>query len=629
MRAGDVSTYPGFLMKASRHILLVFVSLSLFSCNEKLADNPLVNRKPSSFLWLYPDSTVGVGVSRQHLRWWGEDPDGVIRGYLFGFLPVGASQIPDTARYSWVSRNDTLIQFQLDTLNRDTTSLLWHYTVFVRAVDNTFGGLPEHSVVRLTPTPYVDNNNDGVFNAGDLPLPELEGAMDPVGASLVFPLRNTPPTIALADNPNSPGSALVLPAYTYTAVSIGFKGADADGDNTLAHYRIAVNDTTTWLNLRLRDTLVTLVVPRARSDAAPNIPGAEVTADVYSGTFIGRQLVGQVPGLRLDATNVIYVQVRDVAGDFSPVLRIPGAAQATWFVKRPRGRLLLFQDYTRADSALARSTYVDALHAIPDPLFATIDEYNITPPGFSISEKQAGRLSTNVPPYVDPSLIYTFLLYDYVFMWADGIPSLRVIQSVPFYYLQNGGKMLLSMTFFDDFTQVNPTAILREFAPIDSVASAFLAGTPPSPRPGDNRLWGATKLYPDSSVAANIYPQLAFNGTRLTIHGNIFWRDMYRRTDARVIYRLEPDSVCYRMPPPDTLFCPKPNIRYRAVDPNGQDTLRPKVAIVDGQGTIVVFGLPIHLLNNTDGGNRGVAALFTKMFTQQFNPHHRVNRRKF
>lgn len=88
---------------------------------------------------------------------------------------------------------------------------------------------------------------------------------------------------------------------------------------------------------------------------------------------------------------------------------------------------------------------------------------------------------------------------------------------------------------------------------------------------------------------------------------------MYRRTDGRVIYRLEPDSLN----------------RYNAVDPGGSDTQRPKVAVVDGQGRIVIFGLPMHLLTDAEDANRGLVPLFTKMFTEHFNPHQRIDRRKF
>ncbi len=596
-------------MKSLCYIIgLPLVLLSL-SCSEKIADSPATNRQPSTQLWLYPDSAVGVGISRQHLRWWGEDPDGLVRGYLYAFVAFKASGFPnpDTLRYTWVTKNDSIVQFPLDTLFR-------YFTVFVRAVDNTFDGLPEQSNVRLHPSPYHDKNNNGQFDAGDVALPGLRGAMDQRGAFLNFPIKNTPPTIAFLPNPNDQTLALRQPDVTYTVATFGFKGFDFDGDNTLANYQIALNDTSgpsSWLTIPLRDTIVTLLVPRQRSDAAPAGAGVRVTADVYGGKFLGRRLIGQLAGLRLDATNVFYVRVKDVAGEFSPVIRMPSGTQQ-WFVKRPRGRLLLVSDYTASDASTALSTYLTSLAGIPGGLFDSVDGLNIAL-GLTAVDKNVGKLSTAVPPYIDPALVNTFLLYDYVCWYTDQFPSLGVAQLSLFTYLQNGGKVLFSTTFSN---AADPRGALRDFAPIDSISTIDLGPSRPPvppPVPGDTRIPANFVVQPDSSVPANIYPRLAFNAAPST--HVIFMRDVYKRADARILYRLQPDT----------------RNRYKAIDRTAaRDTLRPKIAVVDGQGTIIFFGLPLHLLNNTVEGNpQGLTAFFTKIFTQEFNPVHRVNRRRF
>ncbi len=193
------------------------------------------------------------------------------------------------------------------------------------------------------------------------------------------------------------------------------------------------------------------------------------------------------------------------------------------------------------------------------------------------------------------------------------MPNLGLAQLTLFTYLQNGGKVLFSTTFSD---AMDPRGALKDFAPIDSISSVDLGPSrplPPPPVTGDTRVPANFVLQPDSSVPANMYPQLAFNSTPGT--HIIFMRDAYKRSDARVLYRLQPDT----------------RNRYKAIDPSGaRDTLRPKVAFVDGEGKIIFFGLPLHLLNNNVQGNpQGLQAFFTKIFTQQFNPLHRVNRRKF
>jgi hypothetical protein len=596
------SIYPKVRNDAvNAKLLKIFLTgclLVQLSCTESVNDTPIANKPPKTYLWLYPDSAIGVGISRQHLRWWGEDPDGIVRGYLFAFVPARLIQRPnpDTLRYTWVSGNDTLMQFPLDTLFR-------YFTVFVRAVDNTFEGLPNQTLVRLTPNPFVDSNKDGVFNSGDALLPALTGALDPTGAVQAFPIRNTRPTVAFLPNPNDATIAQRQPDYTYTVATFGFKGSDIDGDNTLSSYRIALNDTTNtanWFTIPLRDTIVTLLVPRARSNAAPPGNGVEVAADVYGGSFLGRRLLGQIPGMRLDAQNVLYVQAKDVAGEFSPAIRMPSATQQ-WFVKRPRGKLLLVADYVNSDSVAARTTYRASLAAVTGGEFTAVDTINIAK-GLTANDKDAGRLSVILPPFIDPALIQTFLLYEYVLWYTDQIPSLGAAQLTLFTYLQNGGKVVFTTTFQ---ATIDPRGALKDFAPIDSISSVPFT---PRPAPGDTRVPQNYRVFPDTSDPSSVYPRLAFNTLAVGGFHSVFMRPVYRRSDAKYIYRLQPDTL--NNPP-----------RYIG---------SPNIAVVDGARRIVFVGLPLHLLDNRVAGNpSGLTAFFTKVFTGQFSASQKIDRRKF
>jgi hypothetical protein len=587
----------------SEHLSLLFAillafTLLMFSCREHVADNPVAGKPPQTFLWLYPEGEVGTGVSRAHLRWWGESPNGLVRGFLFSFKTVtGTVTIlpsPDTLRYAWVTKNDTTLLFPMDTLFRK-------FAVIVRAVDDGFTGLPEQSIVRMLPSPFWDKNDNGIYDNTDQRLEDLSRAVDPLGAVQTFPIRNTPPSLALLPNPSDPNTVQKLPDTTYTAITFGFKGSDPDGDNTLAHYRIALNDTgasAQWMTVALRDTILTLVVPRSRSDGATST----VTADVYSGNFLGRRLVGQLQNLKLNANNAVYIQVRDVAGEYSPALKLPGSTDR-WYVRKPSGRLLLVNDYTSYDVQLALSTYLSALAAVPGGTLASVDQLDITL-GLSPSDKELGKFGRLVPQFVDPALIQTFLLYDYVVWFTDQVPSLAVAQLSVFPYLQNGGRVVFSTMFLNT---TDPRGALRDFAPIDSVSSVDLSPTrplPPPPVEGDSRISANFVVYADSSDARNIYPQLAFNASP-GIH-SVFMRPIYRRSDARYIYRLQPDT---RVPQ-----------RYIG---------SPNIAVIDGQSSIIFVGLPLHLLNNTVQGNpRGITAFFEKAL-QQFSPTQIVNRMVF
>ena len=589
---GKLSHIVPWVRVSSLAALLIFGS-----CREGMENTPPGNRLPTTFLWLTPDSDVGVGVSRQRLHWYGEDPDGLIRGYLFGYgiveSPVSTTPSPDTIRYTWTVANDTTLLFPLDTLFR-------RFVVAVRGVDQGFPGLPPGSIVRLTPSPYWDKDDNGFFSGEDVQLPELLAAMDPRGAVLTFPIRNSPPTVFFIQNPLDPTQPLRQPDTTYTAATFAWSATDPDGDKTLVGYRIALNDTSNaanWLPLSLRDTVVTIVVPRVRSDAA----GATVTADVYSGTFLGRQFRGQIAGLRLDALNTFFVEAKDVAGEFSRPAVLPSGTDR-WFVKKPRGRLLLVNDYVNSDAATALSTHLAALAAIPGGAFASVDILNIGL-GVTLADKNAGKVGLLVPPVVDPALIQTFLLFDNVLWYTDQQPSLAVAQISLFSYLQNGGRVLFSTSFV---TTIDPRGALRDFAPIDSVSSVDLSPSRPATPPpvaGDTRIPANYVLNPDSSVPASIYPVLAFNATPL--NHVIFMRPIYPRSDSRAIYRLQADT----------------RNRYLGT---------PTVAVVDGARTIVFVGLPLHLLNNTVVGNpQGLTAFYAKAFVQEFHPGQVVNRARF
>jgi hypothetical protein len=216
-----------------------------------------------------------------------------------------------------------------------------------------------------------------------------------------------------------------------------------------------------------------------------------------------------------------------------------------------------------------------------------VDELNIGR-GLDANMKSAGTPGAMVPAFVDPALTQTFLLYDYVFWYTDQYPSLTVAQLTLFTYMQNGGKVLFSTTFQNT---VDPRGALNDFAPIDSVSSVPFV---PRPAPGDTRIYANYRVFPDSTDPGNIYPQLAFNQPPAPqTFFLVYMRPIYRRSDARY---------------------------------NGM----PNLAVVDGQRQIIFFGLPLHLLNNQVYGNpAGLQAFFTRVFTREFNPLHKVNRMKF
>ncbi len=505
---------------------------------------------PHTYFWLYPDSTISPGISQEHLHWWGTDPEGTVVGYLFASGKIlkkpGSNAFSDTVTWHWRVENDTLISFPL-TAHRDT------FQIAVRAVDNLFAlHLPDSALIHLKPFAYWDRNGNGIFDSNDVALPTLLSATDPVGALFSFPLISQPPVVVFATDPNS-GATLQEPDTTYTAATFAWVGTDADGDFTVNGFRINLNnplDSTKWITLPGNNSIIsrsdgssmiTLYVPRTRSDTAGNV----VTADIYSGNFLNKHLIGSVPGLRLNGLNTLYLQAQNLAGDRSPMVQLP-APGVTWFVKKPTGKLLMISDYITSDSTAARNVYAKAFS---DPTIALpFDELNIGRGVLATAKQNASQGLANpqfgslVTPYIDPAFIYTLFLYDYVFWYTDLFPTLPVAQLSLFPYYSSSfdgrrGKVIFSTAF--EFNP-DPLGLMKDFAPIDSISSISLTNTRLLPTFGDDRIPGGYHIVPDSSNGSDIFPPMGMSTFKANF--SIYLRPIYRRADARYIYHIPDDT---------------------------------------------------------------------------------------
>ncbi len=529
-----------------RTFLLVSVTALLFlvGCTND-EGKKLPNKTPKTFFWIAPDSTIREGNSRQHIHWWGTDPDGIIKGYLFAigkFLDsTGSIVSPDTISWHFTTKTDSTVAFPLVT-KRDT------FDVVIRAIDNNFI-LPalsttdstfEDAAIILSSTPFWDKNNDKIFNSGDVQLPSLNGSMDPNGATQPMPLRNQPPKIYFALDPNTQTDVFQQPDTTLTAITFSWYGADPDGDQTIANYVIALNDTSNSdykFVLDKKIKLVTLVVPRSVSDNASGI----VTANVYKGTYPTLDSIGTIGGLKLDSLNKFYVQAVDVAADSSHYIGMPSGAKK-WYVKKPTGKLLILSDYAGSDSNSVITFYKNIFPTVGSGQYTDFEVLNIAK-GMSLEDKKNHRVGKNVPPFFDPALIFTLHLFDVVYCYTDFYPSLYVVQIPFFEYIHsstNPGKIIYSYSMPFD-TTADPSRALEDFAPVDSVNRVDLIS--PGllyPLPGTNQIPGGSVAYsvlPDSSSSG--YPELKFNSSPNT--HLIYARQVYKRSDSRYIYHLKAD----------------------------------------------------------------------------------------
>ncbi len=578
------------MKKFLQNIIFVIAGLVIGSCQKDLPNQPKPNQLPSTRLWLSSSVMLNETSSRQHAYWYGEDPDGYVKGFLIA-TPESVATVtvafPDTFTYSWTTRNDSIISLPLI----KARSL---FTIVARAVDNTFkenSSLPEGAIIRLTPQPYWDKNTNGTFDAGDLSLSSLTSSIDTKSAAQLLPIRNTPPRVFYSVNPID-SATIQQPDTTFTVATFSWYGTDVDGDNTISAFKIALNDSgpnKRWFSISGAVKLVTLITPRSVTNGATG----EVDTDVYTGTFPSMQFRGKISGLKLDANNVLYLQARDVAGDSSSTITMPSTpATKKWYVKKPKSKMLVVTDYNQSDRITALNTYSAAIDsALPGKDYSKFDIFDVGL-GLSSIDKQNQLVNQKygslVPNNMNPALIHTLKLYDVVLWMSDLYPSYLPAQIGLFNYSLTGGKVIFTTTFAANVVFAEIRA-LNDFAPIDSVSTDANSSTTLHTN-ADGRMPVRTKVL---SLSTD-FPELAFDTiTSGTIH-TFNWRRIYKRTDAQYIYQLD-SSKFYSTP-----------FRYAG---------KPDIGVINNDKNFVLIALPLHKLN---GGNKNLPAFFKRVMVNEF-----------
>jgi hypothetical protein len=546
---------------AKRNTILFGIAalLTLFllenGCVKEFPGQLLPNVPPRTYFWLYPsDTVIATGISKQELRWWSEDQDGYVVGYLLAVVPIlAAMPVPDTLSYTYVTTSDSVISFPLRQARQT-------FLVAVHAVDNTFAfPLPVGSIVRLDSVPYWDRNHDGQFDTTDIRLDDLLNAMDLNGAIQRFPTRNTPPTIHYVADALNDTAYAQPPLVSLTVAAFSWIGHDFDGDETIASYRLSLNDSTfaSPLIVSSNVTTITLSVPRGRSDSAIS---STADADVLFGTSPALRKLGTLPGLKMDAMNAFYVQTVDVAGDRSAFLSFPSKGRS-WYVQKPRGKMLLVIDYVLGgDSAAVRRFYTDSVFA---RIGISYDMINL-------------RSGAMVPAaqHLNPAFIKTLKLYSCVFWYTDAAPSLALARTSLFDYWNSpdGGHLIYSAKYADPYAIPDAGHAYRDIAPLDSLGSAPLA---------------VTRFDPDSALALSAtYPTMKFKSR--TAGAGICIFPFYKNAAAEYIYSF-PATSSYPM-------------TY--------------VGVIDGTKRMIFFNIPLDKMGAMIPDGQGVVGFFQKALNE-------------
>ncbi len=188
----------------------------LLTCSEHPTDAPKANEPPVTHIAVRTATdSLNATISKQTLHWWGDDPDGVVVGFLYTFNP-NANNVQawsnHTTDANWTFTNKTQETFTLKLSGTDTT-----YSFWVKAVDDA-------------------------------------GAADPNGARQNYPIINTKPRVEFPLGTD-------VPDTTFTVATFVWSATDLDGDDTIAKLQYALDDTlnaAAWRDLSAKTNSVTL-----------------------------------------------------------------------------------------------------------------------------------------------------------------------------------------------------------------------------------------------------------------------------------------------------------------------------------------------------------------------------------
>ncbi len=532
--------------------LLLFL---LSGCTKHFTSTKYGNIPPQTYVSVFPyrDSVQTASFnpqsSRLEVHWWATDVDGVIKGYLLSF---------NKAKWTYTANTDSV--FALPLFTKDTT-----YTLTVAGIDNSFTGtLKEGDTVA-----YTDANGNGRWDKGEA-FPSLGTSVDPDPPSIRFPIANTPPVVSFIMNSGQFSTRLDLPDTTFTVVSFGWEGTDIDGNSTIVNYYIALNDTlspSSWVELPAQATFVTL---KARTQDALT-DTSTVSCDVYANTYPAMSyapLSAKLPNMKLNGNNVIYIRAKDVANAYSSAARMPDTTH-TWFVKKPKGDVLIVNDYGFTTQAL--------------PFYRNIFDNiggGVLKGKYDIWDIRAGMISASprkgslVQPCIVPSFQETLKLYKYVFWYSADNENFDIAQIAVREFRRTGGKIFLTYVVPASSDPVAVGLQMKDFTDaVDSIGADLITGALASSRPVTSTgfVWPGTSVIPTDTAA---YPVLVRDSTNSNpadgskFVGNL--RAIYPSIDASVVYRIQPFGS------------------YRPGNPP------PVLGVMSGDKTAFLLGVPLY-----------------------------------
>ena len=423
----------------------------LIACRTE-TENPLQNQAPLVRLATekinLPDSVRLF--TRIHLYWSGQDADGFVKGFRTAWATTETEAISRLKAAPLQTRTDSIFLFNF--AGSSDTSTIWFA---VEAEDN-------------------------------------KGLRSAAPSILRIPLINSAPTISFLTD------GLPQADSIWSVISLPYAVSDPDGVDNIDSVYLRINEGP-WTAIPKNLNFVSLVPEEAGSFG-------ETRALVFAGENLATlskepaALPGlRIPGLRLDAENRFFLQVKDLAN-----ARRKDSTRS-YFIRRKTSDLLLLDAVKNSGRD---SLYTGILNGV-----STYDKLDLNFP-----EIPGTRVGANQPKFWNASFYLLCSLYKKVFWYSDilptnqqaGVDTVRILLTPAAaslnQYLRFNGKLLVSASFPDGKNQL----------PADNAAFALLPISSFYPRTDTIRIkpnglvlprqggWDSLKILQTGSVVTGV-----------------------------------------------------------------------------------------------------------------------------
>jgi hypothetical protein len=337
--------------------------------------------------------------SQVAINWWGTDPDGYVVTYEISF---------DNISWTKVQVMDSVFTLSLAP-GADTGD----FRFYVRAVDNS-------------------------------------GLTDPSPASLLYPVKNSTPSVTFIFSTGTAQSFSRNPVRTFPVLKYSWDGEDPDGEANLSGFELVWNDT----------AAIPYLLGKTVSSAT--FIGVDMTASVTEAEVYPNNDANPAPlriqGMRLNADNVLYIRSVDLVGAKSAYV-----AASTVFIKKPVSDILLVNavDISNPERNNIQAFYASALIGQGKIIFDTLQASQIQ--NFNYSELS--------PDATTQSRIFHNNRFGFKkILWFGDVAdfSLFLAQKSTADFFNNGGKMLMAL---DISTPIDERSAAFDFTPVKELVN--------------------------------------------------------------------------------------------------------------------------------------------------------------